>query len=640
MTAPRMLKPHRYRIDIVAGALLGIASLLLLRRYWGIDHDAALYLGQALSYRFPEILNQDLFFAYGSQSDFTLFPWLLGQLTHVAGTPSVFLWGTVLCLLLFAWACWYCLSALLADDRRYWAWLGVLCLPTFYGWTGIFGYGEPFLTPRIPSEALCLLAIGLLARGRWTLALGCTLVAMALHPLQVIAALFIVWPWLVLQSRRWLHAAWLAVPICLLAAGGVAPFQYLFHSIDPDWLAELNTYTRQLFIARWTSSDYEVALLDALALGYGWYVLRGKFGSWCMAALLGMGLAFATSLILVDVLELVLPAQLQLWRAHWLAHWFAMATIACLLHRDLQARNYTRALLLALTCTLVWGMSGWLWLVFATLYSMLAWRPDILRPQMARLLGWLFALGILAILGIYTASEWLQFQQAHYRLDVRAVDQMLLRFPAISLGLPLLGVYLWQRAAPKIRPVLLVGLVCPVLAISIVRWDAQPNMLRSVEAAAFTPGLFGPTLPEDAQVFWDKLSVIGPWLVLNRADYYSPQQLSGLVFSRGTAMEARSRLNRLQPLFDDSMRCSDSKLSAQQRATCRVSDESLYQACAPGASRAPDFLVLPYRQAQTPIGTWSSIDPRTGKTAVTYQLYDCRLILQESPQTSAIAAPS
>ena len=622
-----MQKPGTPHLDIVAGALLGIAMLLLLRRYWGIDHDAALYLGQALRYRFPDILDRDLFFAYGGQSRFTLFPWLLAQSTRIFDVPAVFLGGPLFGMLLFAAACWYCLRMLLPAGQRYWAWLGVLCLPPLYGWTGIFSYNEPFLTPRLPAEALCLLGIGLLARRKWMPALACAVAAGLLHPLPTVAALLVVWPWLAIQDRRWLHAAWLIFPIVLLAFAGISPFDGLFRQLDAAWFSELYSSTRQIFLTSWNSGDYEIMLLDVLALGYAWCALRGPFGTWCAAALAGLALGLVANLILVDALHLVLPAQLQMWRVHWLAHWFAIASIACLLYRDMQSRSRTKALLLTLTCILTWGTSGWSWLVFALLYGALSWHPHLLRPRLQRLLGWLFALGILALFGLYSATEWLQFRQAGYRLDIQPFDNVLLLFPVISLGLPLLGLSMWKRTTRQGKWLLFACLLSPALAVAATRWDARSNMLRAVEQNAFRPGLFGNELPEDAQVFWDKLSVIGPWLILNRADYYSPQQLSGLVFSRGTAIEGQLRRERLQPLLDESLRCQDDRLSRQERQRCSISDTSLRLACVPGAIPPPDYLVLPYRQRQPPIGSWTSVDPLTGETTITYWLYACSDIM-------------
>src|SRR5690606_15510553 len=176
------------RLDAAAGALLGVAMLLLLHRYWGIDHDAALYLGQGLLVRWPEIFDNDLFFLHGSQGQYTLFPWLLAQTLDAVDPALLFFWGGFAGLLLFAAAAWHCLSALLPRGARYWAWLGVLCLPSMYGVTTIFSYAEPFLTPRPFAEALCLLCIGLLARGRMALAFACLAAAALLHPLQAIAA--------------------------------------------------------------------------------------------------------------------------------------------------------------------------------------------------------------------------------------------------------------------------------------------------------------------------------------------------------------------------------------------------------------------------------------------------------------------
>ena len=83
------------RLSLIASALLAIALILLLHRYAGIDHDAALYLGQALHTRRPDIFDQDLFFLHGSQGNYTLFPWLLGLSFDFCDPARVFLWGTL-----------------------------------------------------------------------------------------------------------------------------------------------------------------------------------------------------------------------------------------------------------------------------------------------------------------------------------------------------------------------------------------------------------------------------------------------------------------------------------------------------------------------------------------------------------------
>ena len=67
----RMATEHRRTpiLTIAAGALLGLSMILLMRRYMGINHDAVVYLGQALLRRAPAIYGQDLFFVHGGSQD-------------------------------------------------------------------------------------------------------------------------------------------------------------------------------------------------------------------------------------------------------------------------------------------------------------------------------------------------------------------------------------------------------------------------------------------------------------------------------------------------------------------------------------------------------------------------------------------
>ena len=60
--------------------LLVAAVYLIARPYWGIAHDAQIYVGQALNLSHPGLLANDLFFRYGSQDRFTIFSAIFGPL--------------------------------------------------------------------------------------------------------------------------------------------------------------------------------------------------------------------------------------------------------------------------------------------------------------------------------------------------------------------------------------------------------------------------------------------------------------------------------------------------------------------------------------------------------------------------------
>lgn len=627
-SASQPLSPRSTRLDTFAAILLGLALLLLLHRYAGINHDASIYFGQVLHHLQPDVFGRDLFFAYGSQDSFTLLPWLLAQLTPLAPLPLIFQIGALAGLLAFTAAGWFFLRPLLPARPRVWAWLAILCLSSAYSVLRVFSYGEPFLTARPLAEALSLLALGFLIRQHLAFAAFALLAAGLLHPLQAIGALLIAWSWLILQDRRWLHLVWLGLPVLALGLTPIRPFDGLYRVIDPAWLKDLSDFTLQLFVTQWRGADWAMLARDILLLGYAGWRLRDAFGRWCIAGLAGLLLGVGASLILADLLHLALPTALQLWRAHWLAHWLANATIGVLLYHDLSARQWPRASMLALLATMT--ASGFLWAWIPVLFLYVAWRRLQARttPGFLRALGVLAILSMLGLLAAYAAEEWLPFRLAHYRFDLYAIDRRILAFPPVGFGLALLGLWAWQRSRHPWQQGALLVLAVALVGVGALRWDARSPIARALEAESFNPALFGTPLPRHAQVFWDLPLYPAVWVTLQRADYFSPWQLAGSVFNRGTPQEGRLRLERVRPVIEEDLYCQDRHVPQAERAHCRISDATLRQTCRPGETRPPDYLVLPYRQAQPALGQWSVIDPVTAQPAVTFWLYACPSLLR------------
>lgn len=623
---PHMDVPHT-RMTVLVGALLGLSILFMTQAYFGIDHDSVLYLGEALRLRLPEILNQDLFFAYGSQGRYTLFPHLVAALIPFVDVSALFLWGTVAGLLFYAAASWHTLRTLLPHGERFLPWLALLSLPTAYGAYRIFGYAEPFFTPRLYAEPLCLLALAFLTRHRLKAAAACLLLAGLLHPLQALGAAVILWVWLVLGDRRWLHALWvLPVPVTLGLAG-IAPFDGLLHPLDRDTYRLAYTFSRHLFVGGWRAEDFQTLAFDLLVLLSAARLALPALRRWALAAAIGMVLALAASYALADVLRLTLPAGLQLWRAHWLAHWLAMALVGVLMQRDIAARCLPRLLVLALAVTLAYGQPGWYWMPLGALYLLWPMLQARLRPAVQTLLAIGCGLAIAVFFFDYIGNVHAEFVKAHRQLAQVPFDRAFFTFPALTLSLAVGASLLWQRSA-RLGRSLLVLLLLPFSVYAGLRWDARPALYRALEAHPFRPDLFGVTLPPHAQIYWERASSVGNWLVLNRADYYSPQQLSGLVFSPGAAADAERRIARFKPMRLEIQRC----LSAQEQRPpgspapgCRLSQAALQTACAPAAhaSRAPDYLILPDRQAYPALGHWTVELGMWGEPTRTYWLYDC-----------------
>jgi hypothetical protein len=612
----------RWRTPI-AGGLLGVIMVLLLHRYVGINHDSILYLGQALAQRWPQIFGQDLFFVHGSQDRYSIAPWLLSEAVGIINPPMLFLWGSAVGLLGFFLAGWYCLRVLLPADQRYWAWLATICLPPVYGMTQLFSYGEKFLTPRPFSEALCLVSIAFFTHKRTWLALLCLGLACILHPLQMLAASLIIWPWLVIRDRRWLHACWLGIPILFLAYIGVKPFPDLYVRIDPTWLYNLYDATPQLFLSKWGLADFNNLLFDVFLLIIAQRILPLDFARWCRAAIFGLMLGFAVTALLVDSLHLALPAALQLWRVHWLAHWLSIAAIGGLCFYDIHAKNFSRALLLALAATFAWGEGTWEWCAFAMLYAVWPRIHHRLPSNVTKLIGILLGSLVLLLSIEHTALQLTGFKNAGYQLDLFPFDRLLLAFPAIGFGLPLLCVFLWNRLTEGWQKILFLSCLIPLTILSCWCWDSRGLANRVFENNVFKPSIFGIMIPEHAQVFWYPGSIMGPWLVLQRANYFSPGQVAGEIFSRETAIDARGRIEKLRPLIEQGLGCDQARLAGTYHRDCAISPGNLRIACEPGPVPPPDFLVLPYQQPQGAIGTWALVDPAGLQSDSKLYLYKC-----------------
>ena len=611
------------RATKIAGGLSGLTMLLLLHRYAGINHDSILYLGQALAVHWPRIFEQDLFFVHGSQSRYSIFPWLVANALDVNSPAWLFMWGAAAGLLAFFSAGWFCLASLLPAGQRYWAWMATLCLPPVYGMTRLFSYGERFFTPRPFSEAFCLLAVACLARKRVKLALTCVVIAGAIHPLQAIAATLILWPWLVMQSRKWLHLAWLGIPVLLAAHFEIRPFSDLFLRIDPTWLFNLNDGTPQIFLTQWGLADAGNLSFDIFILLYARKTLDRNFSAWCTAALTGLMLGLMASGLLVDAIKLVLPAELQLWRVHWLAHWFAIAALACLLHHDFRSRNIQGVALLSLAAIYAWSGGSWECLLLCLSYA--TW--PLLRHRMPPLAQHALSMLLLALLGFllldHVLAQWQGFSASGHDLDLFHLDRLILAFPLIGLGIPLLAMQAWLKLNSHFRRLLLATGLLPLLLVACWMWDSRGLANRIFESNTFNPAIFGVAIPESAQVFWYPGSIMGPWLVLQRANYFSPGQVAGEIFNREIAIDARKRIEKMRPLIEQGLGCDQARLAGTYHRECAISPRNLRIACEPGVVPPPDFLILPYQQTQAAIGTWRLVDPAGLQPDSKLFLYRC-----------------
>ena len=312
----------------LAFVLVLTALWMILTPYPGITHDGQGYALQALERLEPGVFGDDIFLRFQSQDDFTIFPPLQAAAIQALDLDR----GTALLTLLFqvAWfvAAWLVLRQLLAP-RLVLLGVGLLVVvPGYYGAMRIFQYAEPFLTARLPAEALSLLAIALYLQGRRLPGGLAVLIALLVHPLMAFPAVLLIGVLEILQ--RWgARVAWGAIALTLLGAIAVSALPLIWQaSADPSWIELLRGRSPHLFLDRWAPLDWSsvvqvlATLAAAIACAQTPTMRRVAIGALAVGV---AGLCLAAVATFWPQLELLLKGQA--WRWLWLCRFFAIALL-------------------------------------------------------------------------------------------------------------------------------------------------------------------------------------------------------------------------------------------------------------------------------------------------------------------------
>lgn len=624
--------------------LLMLAACWLLAHPWnGLWHDGRLYALQALHRLHPDNFRHDLFFLYGSQDSFTLFSPLYAAAIAALGLPAAGLLLYVLGSLLWLAAAAFLLAAFL-QGRAYW--LGLACLlllPTDYGPVpGLLSLGEPFVTPRIFAEALCMLALGALLRGRWRCGLPALALAFLMHPLMAMAAAMFALLFLAKGRERHLTllTCVLAAVVLLAAALGLAPFDRLLARMDEQWLALVARLARVHTWDNWQAAQW----LSRTAVAFSLVLAAARlapgaaarfYGCLALTGALGLLATWAGTSLVPDLLLI----QAQPWRALWLLHLGSWIALAWLLAAFWQRGAVVRLLLLALLVgALTRNSIGGALAIGAA--ALLCWQ--LRRPRLTQLpgrSGQLLA-GLLLALGTLWLAEIVQDATDNGALLARYMDDsvtriwgwaMLKRGAGAVPGCALMWLaWRWSQGAQRGRYWLACLLALASLgAAAGLRLGPQDYAFpMSEQGRRDAKATFQPLIAPQATVYWEN-DVRNTWFLLERSSYVSNVQLAGVAFNRGTALEGARRLQRLEHLgVPDAVREYDARAAKTKMAALpEPSLAGLRYVC---QDPALDFAVLVQ-------GFRAGIVAQVhdAEAARTYYLYDCAL-LRNDTDTSAL----
>jgi hypothetical protein len=613
-------------------AMLWVGALwLMCRPFRGIRHDSILYVGQTFNALWPGKLSSDWFFLTASQDRYTVFTPLMSRAIEAVGLQAAEI-GLLLAFNgLFLWATWLLLSEV-PSLLRWAALVSLAALSHTYGGEGSFAFAEPFLDARTLAEPFGLLALALLLRGRLAWSLVALAATLACHPLVAVPVIAVGWVFLCMGNRRWLWSGLLVVAVPVLGLANLGPFGAVVHTFDPAWLYQVRTVDSQCFLLDWEVADWAPTLLDLALVVQACRLLSGT-----RLARLGMATAIASVVLTVvwglgaDVGHNILLTQLQLWRVYWILHFLALCLLPVLLQHYLRAGNPGRLVAAAIVLASVGVQSnwdtGWVGCVWLVIVFVAYVRGAKLSPGILRLatIGTL-AMSVLIMAFVFSKTrEAVAFSGSFGDTSILSI-LFSLTLVAASLGI---GGLLALQSKRAVARTVVGAFVVLALLFGVSAWDQRSPWQVYIERGYASTGRpFEGLIPEGASVFWE-----GPtlqiWLLLHRPSYFSLNQASGLVFSRGAAMEYARRSPPFVELMHQRDRCDELtalKAAGVLRAAidCRPTVSVMKQFCdIPGGG--PDYMIFDSQRPEGLVGSWKfeSGPPSSRKT---YYLYDCSKI--------------
>lgn len=217
------------------GFLIGIAVALWLvtRPYNGIVVDARIYLFGALVDLYPKTLSNDLFVAYGTQTNYSIYSKILAGFIKLFGVAKTNLYMTLIGSIFWIFGLFFLTFSLTNKfHERMAAIISVLVLPCCY----ILYYGDNYQNPRLFVEPIVLIAVALAFRRVWWGALAVLVVGAVIHPLIAAPGFLLVFiMWSDGNHKSWLFLALACAFGIAFGLLGIRPFNLIFERFDALW---------------------------------------------------------------------------------------------------------------------------------------------------------------------------------------------------------------------------------------------------------------------------------------------------------------------------------------------------------------------------------------------------------------------
>jgi hypothetical protein len=537
-------------------AILALGALwLCLARYHGFFHDALLYTTMALEKISPANYRNDLIIQFGSQGEFSAFPAVFAGIIRIIGLDNAAFTLTG-CGQLLWFLGLYTLARRLNSHQGATI-IGIACVVFFsryYDSDGSFSYAEPFPTPRIFSEGLSLLALSAAISRHYIKAALLLVVAIALHPLMAGYTLLITNILFLCDQRinarvRIIYALTAATILGVLAAARVSAFAGFLVPFDDSWFEIIDFGEQPVLPGAWSTGSAYRIIFFLLILGFAQWRHRGSTQNWVFitCAIFLFAIWGSGSGIFHDQFI----TQLQPWRGIWLLQVLSLLTLGNLLSQlwpGTCAERWLAAFLTTalLQCGFVQSAGNYaltLGIAGISLYFILLRIPGKYTERAPwNLIPFLIPLPqLISNAGKAWAFRW----SAPESIDANDWVAGSVWIMCI-LAFAILGFAAYKQSKKNSCRLVLLGAAMAMMSLlgGIFVWSA-PFLTKtgdSEQEAAFLNTQLQKYIPEDSVVY-SELGLRWTWFALQRSYYIDPVQLSGMVFSRGLAIEGLRRMS-------------------------------------------------------------------------------------------------
>jgi len=266
-----------------------------------------------------------------------------------------------------------------------------------------------------------------------------------------------------------------------------------------------------------------------------------------------------------------------------------------------------------------WLLVAWAVLALAISASRVDAKPSVLR--LANVATVVAALGVVVL-------QWLNDRQQlnMHAQGLKAAEPLWIVFlmPLVVLPAALGLTLLWRRggAARIVVAIVAAGLFVAVTT----HWDQRSPWARYIESARPGTHPFDAYIPPGAQVYWHE-DVLAAWVLLQRPNFISNFQTSGLLFNRATSLDAKQRIPLWLNVMAGTRKCArleQFNAVALDPGVCELPREAFFALCHARPTH-PDFLIASTDFGTGVVARWR-FEPGDGSAPVSYALYDCRQV--------------